>query len=197
MDLNKSCKQSKQRSDTTNHRHASNGSSHCKLTIWQASSQNTQHWREIHFRNKIWWTSTKGIHSRQLGRNPTINESDENTRTLIHQHKSWQHPKIVPLTVAPMLLQHKRLTVSNMLLQKRDPHQNKKSNGSQPLNASVKAWQQHHNGSIWCTSNKQNTAQHQDPLRNQLGWNSTETAASTHQSPEGRTFSTAKFKHFW
>ena len=33
----------KQRSDTTNHWHASNGSSHCKLTIWQASSQNTQH----------------------------------------------------------------------------------------------------------------------------------------------------------
>jgi hypothetical protein len=29
----------------------------------------------------------KGIHSRQLGRNPTINESDENTRTLIHQQK--------------------------------------------------------------------------------------------------------------
>jgi hypothetical protein len=30
----------------------------------------------------------KGIHSRQLERNPTINESDENTRTLIHQQKS-------------------------------------------------------------------------------------------------------------
>ncbi len=71
--------------------------------------------------------------------------------------KSWQHPKIIPLTVAPMLLRHKPLTVSNMLLQKRDPPRN--SNGSQPLNASVKAWQQHHNGSIWCTSNKQNTAQ--------------------------------------
>jgi hypothetical protein len=84
--------------------------------------------------------------------------------------KSWQHPKIVPLTVAPMLLQHKRLTVSNMLLQKRDPPRN--SNGSQPLNASVKAWQQHHSGSIWCTSNKQNTAQHRDPLQKQIGWNS-------------------------
>jgi hypothetical protein len=84
--------------------------------------------------------------------------------------KSWQHPKIVPLTVAPMLLQHKRLTVSNMLLQKRDPPRN--FNGSQPLNASVKAWQQHHSGSIWCTSNKQNTAQHRDPLQKQIGWNS-------------------------
>ena len=35
----------KQWSDTTNHWHTSNGSSHCKLTIWQASSQNTQHWK--------------------------------------------------------------------------------------------------------------------------------------------------------
>jgi hypothetical protein len=37
---------------------------------------------EIHFRNKIWRTSTKGTPSRQLGRDPTINESDENTRML-------------------------------------------------------------------------------------------------------------------
>jgi len=27
-------------------------------------------------------------------------------------------------------------------------------------------------GSIWCTSNKQNTAQHRDPLQKQIGWNS-------------------------
>ena len=100
----------------------------------------------------------KGIHSRK-------------TRTKPHnQWVWWKHPKIVPLTVALMLLQHKRLTVSNMLLQKRDPPRN--SNGSQPLNASVKAWQQQHNGSIWCTTNKQNTAQHRDPLQKQIGWNS-------------------------
>ncbi len=46
---------------------------------------------------------------------------------------------------------NKRLTASNMLLQKRDPPQKRKSDGSQPLNASIKVWQQHHNGSIWCT----------------------------------------------
>ncbi len=124
------------------------------------------HWREIQFRNKTWWTSTTGIHSRRTRTKPNNQWVWWNTRTLIHQQKSWQHPKIVPLPVAPMLLQHKRLTVSNMLLQKRDPPQN--SNGSQPLNASVKAWQQHQNGSIWCTSNKQNTAQHRDPL--QTSW---------------------------
>ena len=109
--------------------------------------------------------------------------------------KSWQHPKIVPLTVAPMLLQHKRLTVSNMLLQKRDPPRN--SNGSQPLNASVKAWQQHHKriDLVYLQQTKYCSAPRSTSKTNWMEL--TETAASTHQSPEGRTFNTAKFKHFW
>jgi hypothetical protein len=45
----------KQRSDSTNHWHASNGSSHCKLTIWQASSQNTQHWKRSTSETKLRW----------------------------------------------------------------------------------------------------------------------------------------------
>ncbi len=109
----------------TNHWHSSKGSSHCKLTIWQASSQNTQHWREIHFRNKVWWTSTKGIHSRQLGRNPTINESDENTRTLIHQQKVDSIQRSYPQLLHRCCFNNKRLTVSHMFLQKRDPPRNK------------------------------------------------------------------------
>jgi len=44
-------------------------------------------WREIHFRNKIWWTSTKGIHSRKTRTAPNNQWVWWNTRTLIHQQK--------------------------------------------------------------------------------------------------------------
>ncbi len=73
------------------------------------------------------------------GRNPTINESDENTSTnrCCFNNKSWKHPKITPLTVESDEI-HLRNKVWSI---------------------SIKVWQQHHNGSIWCTSNTQDAAQ--------------------------------------
>jgi hypothetical protein len=88
MDLNKSCKQSNNdltppTTDTRQMVRATASSPFDKphlrtLSIEESSTSETKSDGQ---------TSTKGIHSRKLGRNPTINESDENTRTLIHQHK--------------------------------------------------------------------------------------------------------------
>ena len=73
-------------------------------------------------------------------------------------------------------------TLSERSRQKRDPLRN--FNGSEPLNTEthfrnkspmgliIIKVSQHHEGSIWCTSNKQNTAQHRDPLQKQIGGNS-------------------------
>jgi hypothetical protein len=124
------------------------GSSHCKLTIWQASFQHTQHCNAV----------SKNSDSTQQSMS-LMKHQDAVSATM-----DWQHPKIKPITVAP----ETRRRLSN-----------------KQLTASIeKVWQQHHKWANLVNLNKTKTRLQQHKTEAPL-------------KPEGRTFSTAKFKHFW
>ncbi len=119
----------KQRSDTTKHWPSSNGSSHCKLTIWQASSQNSALKRDP----------------------PQKPRSDGSQQRAFTPENSDETQQSMSLMKTPML--HQQQTVDSIQYDTSETRStSEKSDGSQPLNAPINVWQQHHNGSIWCTS---------------------------------------------
>jgi hypothetical protein len=94
-----------------------------------------------------------------------------------------------------MLLQQKTVDSIQYATSERGPPQKQKSDESQPLKASIKLGQQHTRiDLVHLHTNK--TLLSNEIHSKQRSMDLNRTADSTHQSPEGRTFSTAKFKHF-